>query len=209
MSRVKVEVEGATITVDRQDLAAWAGAQDGRAVEGALGDLDTLRRSAAAYVRANPRPEPDAQGAVNVPARQRMALIRRLAAGPASRHDLLVVMRDAAGYVGGDDWRNRMDELRGRGKRGGGHTALPLEEFEDGFRLVEPFPSLSASDREHLGRVLRLVGDSGDEAAAVVLGALFPGVVATPVDQSTSPLSTPSSSPSQRSSPRSADRKRS
>jgi hypothetical protein len=108
-------------------------------------------------------------------------------------------MRAAAGYVGGDDWRNRLDELRGRGKRGGGHVPLPIaEDDETGtYRFTEPFPVLSPADRRTAGRAKRLVADHGDEAARLLLEALLPGIEEVDEDQG-------SSSGSQRSSPRTA-----
>lgn len=191
MARLRVEIAGSEHSLDRDDVLAWAGRTDVDVAD----DLDAL---AEAYVGANPRPRPDAQGGVNVPARQRVALLRRLAAGPATRRDLLAAMRAAAGYVGGDDWRNRLDELRGRGKRGGGHAPLPIahDAEADVYRLTEPFPAISAEDRATAGRLKALVADAGDDAARALLDALLPGVPEVR-DQD-------GSSASQRSSPRSA-----
>lgn len=196
MGRLRVEVEGTSRSVERDDVVAWAGLAGDEADRS-----EELRRAAQGYVRAHPRPRPDAQGAVNVPARQRMAILRRLAAGPATRLELLAAMREVAGYVGGDDWRNRLDELRGSGKRGGGHEPLPIATDGDTYRLTEPFPTLSAADRQTLGRLKASLADDGDEAARAVLEALLPGLPERPVQGS-------SSKASQRSSPRTADSKR-
>lgn len=180
MARLRIVIDGTSYSLDRDDVVAWAGEHLDVGDEPAS-ELEAIRRSATAYIRANPRPEPDAQGGVNVPARQRMALLRRLAAGPATRRELLAAMRSAAGYVGGDDWRNRSDELRGRGKRGGGHTPLPLVEEDGRYRLTESFASLTARDRQLLGRVKRLVLEAdADPAISVVLDALFPEVGVEP-----------------------------
>lgn len=175
MPRIKVTVDGRTVSVDRRDVLAWAGVDPPRG-----------RRTAAAerhgpdYVAANPRPEPDAQGAVNVPARQRTALLRRLAAGPATRTQLLGVMRDAAGYVGGDDWRNRLDELRGRGRRGGGHTPLPIahDEATDTYRLTESFALLDDGERAALARVKGLLHAAGAPVrpGRVLLDGMLPDI---------------------------------
>lgn len=203
MARLRVEVEGAVRSLDRDDVIAWAGLDERTA------DRDEeLARSARAYVTAHPRPAADAQGGVNVPARQRMALLRRLASGPATRRELLATMRAAAGYVGGDDWRNRLDELRGRGKRGGGHAPLPIEHDEaaDTYRLTEPFPTLSGPDREVLGRLKATVADAGDHAAGALLDAIAPGV--DEVRDGPEAGQTSSSNASQRSSPRTAESRR-
>lgn len=198
MGRLRVEVDGTNRSVERDDVVAWAGLGDDAADR-----PEELHRAADAYVRAHPRPRPDAQGAANVPARQRMAILRRLAAGPATRLELLATMRGVAGYVGGDDWRNRLDELRGSGKRGGGHEPLPIAADDDvgTYRLTEPFPALSATDRETLGRLKASLADAGDETAREVLEALLPGLPENRGQAS-------SSKASQRSSPRTADSNR-
>lgn len=180
MARIRVEVDGETHSVERADVLAWAGVDPERGRAGAVAESH-----ATSYVRANPRPEPDAQGGVNVPARQRRALLRRLAAGPATKGELLSAMRDAAGYVGGDDWRNRMDELRGRGKRGGGHPALPIvrERETDTYRLAESFPVLSEADRLELGRVKAVLRSAGTPVGRgrVLLDGLLPDVPVSPL----------------------------
>ncbi len=186
MARLQVEVEGQRISVDVDDVLAWR--------ELAPSDPVEARRLAAEvaadYVVHNPRPTPDAQGGVNVPARQRMAMLRLLAAGPATKAELLATMRQAAGYVGGDDWRNRMDELRGRGQRGGGHTPLPIETGPDGaaetYRLTERFPALSPDATEALGvakGTMSALGGVGARARAALDGML-PDVAPSPVEAS-------------------------
>lgn len=175
--RVRVEVDGAAVSVEGEDVLSWLGHRpdDDRAAAA------EAREHAADYVRDNPRPEPDAQGAVNVPARQRMALLRRLAAGPATRVELLAAMRDAAGFVGAHDWRNRYDELRGHGKRGGGHTPLPLahDPETDVYRLTDPFPVVRPDVRERLGLVKAVAARLDPEAAALLEG-LLPGLPVPP-----------------------------
>lgn len=176
--RIRVEVDGAAVSVEGEDVLAWLGAErpdDDRAAAA------LAREHGPDYVRDNPRPEPDAQGAVNIPARQRMALLRRLAAGPATRAELLAAMRDAAGYVGAHDWRNRYDELRGHGKRGGGHTALPIahDESDDVYRLTSPFPVVRREVRDRLGLVKAIAAELDPDAAALLEG-LLPGLPATP-----------------------------
>lgn len=220
MVRVRVEVDGEALSVEGEDVLGWLGEHpdDDRAAAA------LAREHAADYVRDNPRPEPDAQGAVNVPARQRMALLRRLAAGPATRTELLAVMRGAAGYVGAHDWRNRYDELRGHGKRGGGHTPLPIahDAQADTYRLTAPFPAIGREAREALGLVAAIAARVVPEASAVLDG-LVPGLPAPPhaevadtlallrqaeASSGSSGGADDHSSRSQRSSPRIADRKR-
>lgn len=175
--RIRVEVDGAGVSIEGEDVLAWLGERpdDDRAAAA------LAREHGADYIRDNPRPEPDAQGAVNVPARQRMALLRRLAAGPATRIELLAAMRDASGYVGGHDWRNRYDELRGHGKRGGGHTPLPLahDVDTDVYRLTAPFPVVRSDVRDRLGLV-KAVAAAIDPEAARLLEGLLPGLPVPP-----------------------------
>lgn len=176
--KVKTDVDGRTISVEGEDVLAWVG--DPTAPD--TSDGDAARARAEAYIRANPRPDPDAQGGVNIPARQRMALLRRLAAGPATKTELLEAMRRAAGYVGGDDWRNRYDELRGHGKRGGGHLPLPIQhdEASDTYRLIETFATLSDGQRRSLAHAKAALDERMGQAT-VVLDGLLPDV--TVVDE--------------------------
>lgn len=197
-----MEVDGTPVSLDADDVRAWAGT--------GLPTTELGDEVLTAYVRANPRPARDAQGGVNVPARQRMAILRRLAAGPASRGELLAVMRAAAGYVGGDDWRNRMDELRGRGQRGGGHTPLPIEvdAATETYRFTESFPVLSSRERLALAQVKAALAGLGEqlELGRIVLDGLLPDVGVAEPDQA-SPAGS-SSKAAHGSSPRSAARKR-
>jgi hypothetical protein len=190
--RIRVEVDGEAVNVEGEDVLAWLGErpEDDRAA------ARLARRHGADYVRDNPRPEPDAQGGVNVPARQRMALLRRLAAGPATRAELLAAMRAAAGYVGAHDWRNRYDELRGHGKRGGGHTPLPLahDPATDVYRLTAPFPVVRADVRDRLGLVKAVAGVLDAEAAALLEG-LLPGLPAPPREELRDALDTLAGAP--------------
>lgn len=181
--RVAAEIDGQQVWVEGEDVLGWRGLDpadpDARAA--------SARTYAAAYVRAHPRPERDAQGAVNVPARQRMALLRRLAAGPASRAELLAAMRAGAGYVGASDWRNRMDELRGHGRRGGGHTPLPIthDEASDTYGMTASLPALSASQRDALALVKALLAAQGESLAAGrrALDDLLPDVEPAPPER--------------------------
>ncbi|MFP5310135.1 MAG: hypothetical protein ACLGIR_11235 [Actinomycetes bacterium] len=180
--KVQVRVEGRTLSVEGEDVLRWKGlvAADDR--------VALAREHALAYVDAHPRPEKDAQGSANIPARQRLALLRRLAAGPADRHELLEAMRDAAGWVGASDWRNRTDELRGHGKRGGGHTPLPLEEDEDGtLRLTEAFPAFSDEQRLDLSLALGALDHFGGAAAGArtTIQGIAPDVAPTSVEAGT------------------------
>lgn len=172
--RTVVTIDGEDHAVEGEDVLAWSGRDP------ATAGSDAAAEVAADYVRANPRPEPDAQGAANVPARQRMALLRRLAAGPATRPELLRAMRDGAGWVGASDWRNRMDELRGHGQRGGGHTPLPIvhDERTGRYRLTEPFAALDDEHHTTLRGLLAHLRECPDapQEAAVLLEELFPGL---------------------------------
>ncbi len=173
--RIHVETDGGRVTVEGDDVLAWRGLEP----EDAGSARALAEEHASTYVAAHPRPELDAQGAANIPARQRMALLRRLAAGPATRAELLATMR-SVGFVGGDDWRNRMDELRGRGKRGGGHTPLPLlhDEEDETYRLTESFAALTPHDREDLAQAKGVLDAAGGlaERGRVLLDALLPDV---------------------------------
>jgi hypothetical protein len=178
--RVEAEVGGETVVVEGEDVLGWRGLTRAEDRTGLARDL------AAAYVAANPRPDKDAQGSANVPARQRLALLRRLAAGPATRHELLAAMRVAAGWVGASDWRNRLDELRGHGKRGGGHLPLPLEHDEDSdtYRLTAPFAAFSDEQRLDLALALGALDSLGGMAvgARTTLQGIAPDVGASPVE---------------------------
>lgn len=215
---VRVEIEDRTFRLEGDDVAVWAAAHTG--VDAV--DEAELELHASAYVTSNPRPEPDAQGGRNVASRQRMALLRRLAAGPATRRELLAAMRGAAGYVGADDWRNRMDELRGHGKRGGGHVPLPIVHDADTgtYRLSESFPTLGRSQRDLIGALKARLADGDDDLSPTrrLLDDLFPDIPAAVVtagaggvegdygsSSRSSPWSAAHSSRSQASSPRSDD----
>lgn len=81
-----------TVYVDGRDVAAWSGtglrpdARDHAWAEGA-----------AAYVDANPRAASE-----GIAGAQRLAILRRLAAGPATTVQLLAAMR-TVGWVGAND----------------------------------------------------------------------------------------------------------
>jgi hypothetical protein len=116
-----------------------------------------------------------------VAASQRVALLRRLAAGPATRSELLAAMR-TAGWVGPDDLENRLRDLRASDRRSGaagrgGGLAVTVEA--DRYRLADPFPVLNEADRAALAfakaMVARIDGPLAARAVAALDG-LLPGV---------------------------------
>ena len=124
------------------------------------------------YIEAHPRTGRTSEA-------QRIALLRRLAAGPATRLELLAAMRRAAGYVKADDFENRMRDLRAGDSRGGGRTGLPIEVQGEHWSLREPFPELSEADRRALGfaksMIERLDGPM-PMRASIALERMLPGV---------------------------------
>lgn len=136
---VAVTTATRTVSVDGRDAAAWAG----RAWDESAPDLAV---TAADYVDANPR-----AGSAGIAAAQRVAILRRLAAGPATRSELLAAMR-AAGWVGADDFENRWRDLRAGDKRAASPLAgVPLASDGTHYWLTEPFPLLDEADRRALG----------------------------------------------------------
>lgn len=173
----RVEAAGERIVaVDGRDVAAWLGlppAVDARDAGWAV--------RAAEYVDAHPRPA-DASSA-GVAAAQRIALLRRLAAGPASRGDLLAAMR-TVGWVGADDLENRLRDLRaGDSRAGSPHAGIPLRADGDRYWLGEPFPALQEADRRALGfakGMLQGLDGPLPRAAAAALERLVPGLAVAP-----------------------------
>ena len=154
-----------SITVDARDVAAW----DGAIWQGTADSQWRVR--AERYVAAHPRTARTGDA-------QRLALLRRLAAGPATRAELLAAMR-SAGYVGATDFENRMRDLRAGDSRAGGRTGLQIDNEGDRWWLREPFAALSEADRRALGfakaMVDRVDGPMATRATAA-LERMLPGV---------------------------------
>lgn len=163
---VQAVVAGRTLRVDGRDVAAWRGSawSPDRPPNG--WDIED-------YVEAHPRP---ALGAARVAASQRLVLMRRLAAGPASTADLLAALRQV-GWVGASDLENRLREVSGLGGRGA--LGLPMVKSGGRYELTEPFASLNPSDRSALAFAKSVLNgfDSPLAAAAVdALDRLIPAV---------------------------------
>jgi predicted DNA-binding transcriptional regulator YafY len=156
----------AQATLDGRDVGAWAGRTWTGAVDGDWVELGER------YVQAHPRTPGGVAEA------QRLALLRRLAAGPAARAELLAAMR-TAGYVGATDFENRMRDLRAGDSRAAGRAGLAVQT--DGIRwwLPEPFALLGDADRRALGfaraMVARLDGPLATQAE-LALDRMLPGV---------------------------------
>ena len=153
------------LAVDGRDVAAWAG----RTWTGATdGEWPVLGER---YVAEHPRAGRVGEG-------QRLALLRRLSAGPATRAELLAAMR-RAGYVGANDFENRLRDLRAGDTRAAGRARLPLEDDGEHWWLTEPFAAIDDPDRRALGfaraMVDRLDGPMAHRAS-VALQRLLPGV---------------------------------
>jgi hypothetical protein len=171
--RIVTTRDGAEVSVDGRDVAAWAG----RTTPPDPAD-DGWRADAADYVDTHPRP------AGSHAAAQRMAVLRRLAAGPARREELLAAMRDAAGWVGADDLENRLRDLKASDRRvttpAGG---LALRTEGDRYWLAEPLAALDEQDRRALGfakAMLGLLDGPLVEAASRALERVVPGIPAAP-----------------------------
>jgi hypothetical protein len=168
--RIKVRSDEGEVTVDGRDVAGWLGL----AVPPDPDD-DSWRQRAVAYVAEHPR----AHGTAGLPASQRLALLRRLATGPASRRELLAAMR-TAGWVGGDDLENRLRDLRAGDRRAGAaQQGLTLEQSDGRVRLVEPLPLLGDADRRALAFAKTMIGRLDGplaQAAGAALEGLLPGL---------------------------------
>lgn len=168
--RLQAAADGRVVAVDGRDVAAWCGA----AGPPDPGDQAWGER-ATAYVAAHPR-----AASAGVAPGQRLALLRRLAAGPASLGELLATLRTAVGWVGADDLENRLRDLRGGDRRAGeAHTGLPLRREGDRVWLAEPFPLLDEDDRRALGFTKAMIGQLDVPLAAsasATLEHLLPGV---------------------------------
>lgn len=148
---------------------------DGADVADAMGlhglpnpDDDAWRLAAERYVAEHPRA---GGGGHAVAGAQRMAVLRRLAAGPADRTDLRRALR-SAGWVGSSDLSNRLRELRATDSRSA-RSRMPLAIRDDGHRiaLTGPFALLDDDRREALAFARSVVGriDSALAAQAVVV----------------------------------------
>jgi hypothetical protein len=162
---------GEAVAVDARDVAAWHGS-----TWTPESDPDDWAEVADAYVAAHPR-----SASQGVGAGQRLVLLRRLAAGPASTAELLAALR-RVGWVGASDLENRLRDVRARDARaGGGQVGLDVVAEEGQHRLVEPFPLLDDADRRALGFAKAMVGGLDGPlagAAAASLDHLLPGVAA-------------------------------
>jgi predicted DNA-binding transcriptional regulator YafY len=168
---IRVDVDGSTCQVDGRDVAAWVGTGARPAP-----DDPSWQEQAGEYVRAHPRPR-TASG-TGVAAAQRLAVLRRLAAGPASVDELLAAMR-RIGWVAASDLENRLRDLRATDRRGARAIPLPITEDAGRWRLTEPFADLDPSSRRALAFTKSIVSrlDSPLAVRAVAsLDALLPGV---------------------------------
>lgn len=157
------------VVVDGRDVAAWGGT-----TLTPDPDDDAWRERAQRYVDAHPRR--DSKG---IAAAQRLALLRRLAAGPATRAELLAALR-SCGWVGASDLENRLRDLRAADRRAGpAQAGLPLRSDGERYWLAEPFPALDADDVRALGFAKAMIGQLDGPlaaAAAAALDHLLPGL---------------------------------
>ena len=159
----RLDTEG--IALDGRDVAAWSG----RAWTGAV-DAEWVV-AGERYIADHPRSGRTSDA-------QRLALLRRLAAGPARRVELLAAMR-SAGYVGATDLENRLRELRAADSRAAGRAGLTISADGDQVALGESFPALDDPDRRALGFAKVMVGRLDGpiaQRASVALDRLLPDV---------------------------------
>ena len=159
---IRIVSDGQALAVDGRDVAGWRGraATAGTSFDGSDWQVD-----AEDYVEANPR-------GGRVADAQRLALLQRLAAGPATTSELLAALR-RAGWVAASDLENRVRDLRGGGERGAGRTvAVRIERDGETWRLAEPLPALDAPSRRALGFAKSLVAQHGSPLAATAVQAL-------------------------------------
>ena len=165
---IPVVIAGTTKPVDGRDVAdveGWSGPVQP--------DDPLWRQAAERYVDAHPR-----RITTRFSERQRMAILRRLAAGPADTQSLLRAMR-TVGWVGATDLENRLRELGGGGQRTGGESPAPLVTEAGLHRLAQPFPDLEDLQRTALGHAKALVAQQPTPLAVTALQALdgmLPGV---------------------------------
>jgi hypothetical protein len=169
--RLAVRTADRTVQVDGRDVAAWAGTQ--RRPDP---DDPAWAEHAGAYVDAHPR-----AGSRGIAGAQRLAILRRLAAGPATTAELLAAMR-TVGWVGSDDLENRLRDLRAGDRRSGTMRAgLGVESRDGRYRLTAPFPALGEPDLRALGFAKAMLGQLHGPLAAgasAALDHLLPGVAA-------------------------------
>lgn len=162
----RIDVDGTS--VDARDVAAWGG----RAWTGSAdGEWRVL---AERYIAAHPRSGRPSEA-------QRLALLRRLASGPATRAELLEAMR-RVGWVGGSDLENRLRELRSGDSRGAGRAGLDIVSDGEVWSLAQPFADLDDADRRALGFAKAMVGRLDGPLAirsTMAMERLLPGVAAT------------------------------
>ncbi len=152
--------------VDARDLAAWTGVS-----AQPEGDDAVWREEASAYVAAHPRPGSGFSEA------QRLVLLRRLAAGPATSVELLAALR-TVGWVGASDLENRVRELRG-GSRGAGRGGLDLRSQAGRHWLAAPLPALDDAQVQAIGfaqAMLTQLDTPMAAAATRALGEVLPGL---------------------------------
>lgn len=165
----RVQVDGREVQVDAADVRDWRGLPP---------DAPLDADDAQAYVAAHPHQA--AQRAIA----QRIALLRRLAAGPATRAELRRALREV-GWVGSADLDNRLRELSGRGGRTPPGLRLGLRFEGDEVRLDEPFPDLEEESRRALAFARALLVDTPDpmaQRAVAVLDGMLPGLARRPTD---------------------------
>lgn len=165
IAALPVTVDGRVHRVDGRDVAAALGV----AGNSDAGD-PAWRERAARYVELHPRPR-GRGGTTGIAAAQRLALLRRLAAGPATTEELLAALR-TTGWVGASDLANRLRELRAADSRAGSDAGLALTADGDRVALAEPFPALSPADRQALAFAKAMVGRVSGPIAARALAAL-------------------------------------
>ena len=177
---IRIVRDGQALVVDGRDVAGWRGRA---AAGGAYGGGD-WQVHAEDYVEAHPRGGRFADT-------QRLALLQRLAAGPATTAELLTALR-RAGWVAASDLENRVRDLRGGGQRGAGRTvALAIERDGDVWRLLEPLPALDAPSRRALGFAKALVAQHGTPLGATAVQALdglLPGLAPVTGERTTATM---------------------
>ena len=159
----RLDVAG--MALDARDVAAWAGIPWPGQPDAAW----TVRGEQ--YIAEHPRSGRSSEA-------QRVALLRRLAAGPADKLELLATLR-TVGYVGANDLENRLRELKAGDTRAGGRSGLAITAEADLVTMTEPFAALDDADQRALGfaktMVDRLDGPMATRASAA-LERLLPGV---------------------------------
>ena len=158
-------LETSGIALDGRDVGAWSGRPW-------TGEVD------AEWVVAGERYIADHPRSGRTSDAQRLSLLRRLAAGPARRTELLAALR-TAGYVGATDLENRLRELRASDSRAAGRAGLTIAADGDQVALGESFPALDDPDRRALGFAKVMVGRLDGpiaQRASVALDRLLPDV---------------------------------